>query len=49
MQAATAAAAPANMRNKLKCWFVLPDIFAIQIECINSHKLNSQEFLSRSL
>lgn len=35
-------AAPANMRNKLKCWFVLPDIFAIQIECINSHKLNSQ-------
>lgn len=34
--------APANMRNKLKCWFVLPDIFAIQIKCINSHKLNSQ-------
>lgn len=35
-------AAPANMRNKLKMLFVLPDIFAIQIRCINSHKLNSQ-------
>lgn len=38
-------AAPANMRNKLKClFFVLPDIFAIQIKRINSHKLNSQNF-----